>query len=74
MPRVPSTRNYPPKLNNNASDGSTEFSKQDNDRTTKGFPSSGRCLGNTRVHRREFVFFLKIGGCNRSNSRRELTN
>jgi len=42
MPRVPSTRNYPPKLNNNASGASTKFSKQASDHTTKGLPSSGK--------------------------------
>jgi hypothetical protein len=35
MPRIPSTRNYPPKLNNNASDVGTKLSKQASDHTTK---------------------------------------
>jgi hypothetical protein len=56
MHRVPSTRKYPPKFNNNASGAITQFSKQVSVHITKGLPSSGRCLDNIRVHRREFSF------------------
>jgi hypothetical protein len=60
VPRIPSIGNYPPKLNNNASGGGTKFSKQVNDHITKGSPSSGHCLGNTRVHKREFFLKKKL--------------
>ncbi len=60
MPRIPSIGNYPPKFNNNASATSTKFLKQASDHTTKGLPSSEHWLGNTKVRRREFVFFINL--------------
>jgi hypothetical protein len=60
MPIIPSIGNYPQKLNNNASGVGIEFSKQASDHTTKGLPSNGHCLGNTRVRRREIVFKNKL--------------